>query len=94
MPPLPHMRRPNSPVMFGRTPNISGEVWWASGTTSKSAWSKGAFSVQQSGTSFAKMGDPGNGDLKVNFSASSSSSIFSGNSVQPNALYALACIRV
>ena len=74
-------------------PNITGNAAWSVGTEGSNVGGYGAFSAFASGKLKVSTAQ-GAGDLNLSFDASSSSSIYSGSSVQPKALSVLPCIRI
>ena len=87
------LRFPMLPVMFGLSPNITGEI---DGPGFPEKFSNipfsGAISASRNGSYSGRGG--GNVNLIVEFSAEKSNSIYGKNTtVQPPALQSLACIK-
>ena len=100
MPPLPHMRRPNSPVMFGRTPNITGALDFDVGSDHSYWFAGGSGALYNDGNSGNVQTMTLDGpdiqrskDTQIKMRASRSSNVYAGSKVQPKALSVLACIR-
>lgn len=87
----------NSPSMFGRDPNISGQMFFIAGAVSNQTSATGAFDY--AGRTGTKAGavwfDSGaSNEDKIEFNSSSDNSIYSeGGTVQQAALQALVCIK-
>ena len=73
-------------------PNITGMAYWSSGTKTDPTCS-GAITATSSGT-LRPASENGSGDVRIDFNAFNTSSVYTGSKLQPSALQVLACIRV
>ena len=78
--------------MFGSLPNIEGEVGWLGSGFANVV--EGAFSGSPAASGSPLMTGSGAEYAVATFTASDSNAIYSGQTVQANALRALVCIKV
>lgn len=76
------------PVMFGQVPNITGHFY------SEMSGASGAFEYSGESSNNGSPNEPTSSSGKMNFNASLSNALYSGNDLQVSALQVLACIRI